>query len=180
MLQPHHSSTLLTLPLSRKWGWSTDRMGPRGAPARQYASSTNTPHDRSIFKARLQLSLLPRDVTRTTARGVLKKSNLCRISPKWAKKLCSGPMWRFFLEQFKNIMLKTEIVGIILRLTWRCCCPLLGWMMASPLIITLSWSEGQTASSWSRSTDTTPEQMREIVNRKHMSEIMTTSLFSPS
>lgn len=57
---------------------------------------------------------------------------------------------------------------IILSLTWRCCCPLLGWVMASPQIITLSWSEGQKASSWSSSTDTTPEQIRPIVKRKYV------------
>lgn len=48
--------------------------------------------------------------------------------------------------------------------TWSCCPGVLGWMMASPQIVTLSWSDGQRASSWCSSTDTTPEQMRWITD----------------
>lgn len=84
-------------------------MGPRGAPARQYASSTLTPWERSLFKALLQLSLPPWGVTRTMARGALKKSNLCRISPIWAKKLCTGTMWSFLKKETK-----TEVMELLL------------------------------------------------------------------
>lgn len=76
--------------------------------------------------------------------------------------------------------IKTEIMEIIVRLTWRCCCPLLGWMRASPEIRTLSWSEGQKARSWSSSTDTIPEQTKQVGKGKYISEIMTSNLSSPS
>lgn len=88
-----HSSSPLKPSLSRRWGWSRDKMGPRGAPARQYASSTLTPRDRRARRALLQLSLPPRDVTRMMLRGLSNMPNFCRIWPSCAKKICRGRTW---------------------------------------------------------------------------------------
>lgn len=56
-------------------------MGPRGTPARQYASSAFTPRERSVRRASPQLSLPPRDVTRAMLMGLSNGPNLPRILP---------------------------------------------------------------------------------------------------
>lgn len=61
---------------------------------------------------------------------------------------------------------KNRGYGVVADSTWRYCCPLLGWRMASPQIMTLSWSDGQKVSSWSRSPDKTPEQKTQSVNHR--------------
>lgn len=76
-----------------KWGRTTDRIGSRGAPAKQKAWSALTPCFRSIFKALQKLSWPPCNISRTTTRGLLNRLNLCCISPSFVKKLWGRPMW---------------------------------------------------------------------------------------
>lgn len=98
----HHQSGLLSYclkhSLSRKWGWRRRLMGPRGTPARQYASSAFTPRERSVRRASPQLSLPPRDVTRAMLMGLSNGPNLPRILPSWVEKLCRARIWIILLK----------------------------------------------------------------------------------
>lgn len=111
----HHSSRPMKRSLSRKWGRRRERMGPRGDPARLYASSTLTPWDRSVRRALPQLSLPPHDVTRMMLRGVSNMPNLRRISPSWDEKLCRGGVWIISFGKSLNHKVKMgRLAG--------CCC----------------------------------------------------------
>lgn len=148
--------------VSRTWGRSKDKMGCRGAPARQYASSTLSPWARSVFKAALQLSLPPCGVTRMVLRGLSRWPNFCFIWPSWVRNFWVKKI-RMHLNSHKSGGKKN---ASMLSLGTLVCClsPATGWMMSLPQNITLSCSNWHKAVCWSSSAARRPGSMTGEMN----------------
>lgn len=137
-------------------------MGPRGTPARQYASSAFTPRERSVRRASPQLSLPPRDVTRAMLMGLSNRPNLPRILPIWAEKLCRARIWIILLKSHQYTTKGAGDTWVVATVcTWAACLlasagPASDWTTASPQNKTLSCSVGQEAVCSSSSTERTP------------------------